>query len=166
MEYEVLTQILDDLPEVLDINGKSFKPKFDYGTQADLLQFLKLKKKGRTKTNTYPLVWLETPTRFEKSNNILTGTINLVLATNSKTDLTNRQRTERSFKQILDPLRESVVTAINAHSGARVSVNNQVITKYFNYENDTEKGATDVWDAMSYQIEIQINLDCVTEQTL
>lgn len=161
MEFKTLTEILDNLPNTVDINGKSFKPKFDYGTQADLLKYLSLKKKGRRKTNTYPLVWLQTGFAMVRKGNIETGTLNFILATISSRDISNRDRTKQSFLQILDPLVLSVEKAINANYGTRISRNGQVTTKYFNYENDLEKGATDIWDAIAFEVEFTINLDCI-----
>lgn len=161
MEFKVLSEILDDLPVITDINGNDFKPVFDYGTQADLLKFLSLKKKSKSTGNVYPLVWLQTPVSFAKENEIEVANVNFVLATISDRNISNRTRTTNSFVQILDPLQASVEKAINVHEGTRVSRYNQDIMKYFNYENDLEKGATDIWDAISFRVNLEINLDCI-----
>lgn len=160
MEFKVLTEILDDLTEVTDINGKTFKPTFDYGTQADLLKILSLKQKG-SKTNTYPLVWLLTPFAAPIEDTVLTADISLIIATISDRNISNRQRTRESFIQILNPMLKDIQTKINHHPAARVNDDGTSQTKYFNYENDLEKGATEIWDAIMYEATIEINLNCI-----
>ena len=164
MELSILTEILDDLPLIEDKNNKLFKPKFGYGTQADLLKYLSLKRKGANKTNIYPLVWLQTGFTLIKNGSYKRGDLSFILATLSNRNISNRVRTNVSFLQLLDPLQLNVEKAINAHSATRLSTDNQSTRKYFNYENDIEKGATDIWDATAFQAEFELNLNCINKK--
>lgn len=161
MEFRILSDVLDNLNPITDMNENSFQPRFDYGTEADLLKYLKQAKSAKIKTNVYPLVWIETPVTFSKEGPLLGTSLNIILATISDRNWSNRKRTATSFQYILDPLREEVLRALNAYDTTRVSDVNQDHTKYFNYENDLEKGATDIWDAITLQVDLVINLNCV-----
>jgi len=161
MEFKLLTDVLDNLDKIEDSKGNLFKPRFDYGTKRDLLMFLSMKKRGPRKTNTYPLIWLETPIKFVKTNRVETARVNFILAVNSSNEITNRKRTEISFVAILDPLKILVEKAINAHSATRINKDNQSISKIFNYDSDSSKGTSDIWDVISFEVDLQINLDCI-----
>lgn len=159
MEFRVLTDILDNLP-VMNIGGKDFQPVFDYGTQADLLKFLKFKNAKGGK-NVYPLVWIQTPVTFEQVGQFETAEINMILATITNRNITNRVRTEITFLGTLDPLLKNVYAAINAHETTRMVEGATATRKFFNYENDEEKGATDIWDAIQFTFTIHFNLNCI-----
>lgn len=159
MEFKVLTDILDNLP-VMSIGGKDFQPVFDYGTQADLLKFLRFKNRKTSKT-VYPLVWIQTPVTFDIIGQFETATINMILATISNRNISNRERTDITFLGTLDPLLKNVYNAINTHDTTRVNQKAMSTRKFFNYENDDEKGTTDIWDAIQFEFTIRFNLNCI-----
>lgn len=161
MEFKQLELVLDDLPE-MTIGNKSYKPIFSYGSQADLLKWLRLKNKSKGKK--YPLVWLETPFTSNRELNTETAKINLIIATLSNANLSNRERTSLTFATTLDPLLENVIKAFKYSLQFRVIDNSQSITKHFNYdgnEYDKVTKATDIWDAISLEITIELNLNCI-----
>lgn len=160
MEFKILSEIFDNLP-VMEIKGKMFAPVFNYGSHADLIKFLRLKRKqtGANK-QVYPLVWLETPVTFTRQGGTKSASINLVLATLSTANLSNRERTSVTFDNTLDPLLNNVIKALYYDSRTRVDQDTAETTKYFNYETDEETGATDIWDAIGLRIDIKINVNC------
>ena len=158
MDFKQFELVLDNLPE-MTIGGKQFVPIFSYGSKADLLKWLRLKNKSKGKK--YPLVWLETPLSSNRVSSYETATINLVLATLTNANLSNRERTSLTFATTLDPLLENVLRAFKFSNQFRVIDGDANITKYFNYDSDEETGATDIWDAISFEINIELNLNCI-----
>ena len=158
MDFKLIESVLDNIPAI-SISGVDYVPVFSYGTKADLLKWLRLKNKERGKK--YPLVWLETPFSSQKRNQVQYAEVNIICATLSNKNMSNRERTSITFATTLDPLVDSVISALN--KSAMFRVNSEVIetTKYFNYDSDESTGATDIWDAISLQISIELNLNCI-----
>ena len=46
MEFSTLESVLDNL-DPISYEGKDYKPRFNYGTRADLLKFLRLRRKDK-----------------------------------------------------------------------------------------------------------------------
>ncbi|RLA04536.1 MAG: hypothetical protein DRQ45_00610 [Gammaproteobacteria bacterium] len=158
MEFKVLERILDNLP-VMSIDGKDYTPTFNYGSELDMLKYLRLvRSEGKAY---YPLIWVETPV-------VLTGDIfpsadiTIILATLTNKDLSNRERIRLTFETTLEPLLENVISAIKSDKTASlISKDEQVLTKYFNYDTDSSSRTTEIWDAITFKCTIQFNLNCL-----
>src|SRR5690606_6642328 len=99
------------LPNITDIDSVEHKPKFNFGTEEDLIVFINDNRDGNI--NTYPLIWVQTPFQTEGKEPRLNCKLKLILAVNSNSTLTNEERLEVSFKPILVPLFENVIKAFN-----------------------------------------------------
>ena len=161
-----LNELFDSLPVIVDDNAKEFKPTFNFGTHEDLLRFLDHKKKQNV--SFYPIIWLETPFTLAGVEHRKTFDLKLVLAQLSNYELSNKQRLEITFEKTLEPLYRNVLKALKEGGFTRIinSENNKV-TNHYNY-SVVEKGkdkqfASDVWDAIKFECELQID---VTKQKI
>lgn len=158
MEFKLLESILDNLEPIV-IGKSSFKPVFSYGTQADLIKFLRMKKK-QSLTNTYPLIWLETPLKIEGSFQPFgKARVNIIIATITSPHISNRERVEKTFLNILEPLQATILERLKTPA---ISVGKEItVEKFFNYDTDSSHGATDIWDAISFKCPLIFNYDCI-----
>jgi len=182
---ELFNQIFDTLP-IMDIGGKSLKPKFDFGTKEDLLIFIN--DYADNKITPYPLLWLETPITktgkekcFESKVEIWLETpitktgkekcfeskveidFKLIIATITTANKTNLERIDITFKSTLIPLYENVIKAIRQSGRTKfINENNNQRTDYYNYglkELSTEKDSltsTAIWDAIKLDCKLQL----------
>lgn len=159
-----LKELFQTLPNVTDIDSVGHKPKFDFGTEEDLFVFIN--DNDDAGTNTYPLVWVQTPFTTDGKEPRLNCKLKLIIAVNSNSTLTNTERLEISFETILVPLLENIIRAFN-RCGFIVMRNRdkEKRTNFFNYgvkqkgEDGTVSQTTDIWDAIRFECEIEIN-DC------
>lgn len=153
-----LTELFDTLPN-MTIGGNSFDVRFDLGTQKDLNKWLSVNK-DKSK---YPLVWLITPISTDENKANVTGNFTLVLATlNDDVDMGNRDRLNRAFKDVLNPLYNNVIKALERGTSIDFVSNEKTVTDYFNYsEDDVSHETTEIWDAKKLELSISINNNCL-----
>lgn len=160
-----LKELFPTLPNITDIDSVEHKPKFDFGTEEDLHVFINDNRDA--KTNTYPLIWIQTPFTTNGKEPKLGCKLKLILAVNSNSKLTNSERLEISFKTILVPLFENVIKAFNRCGFITLrNRENEKRTNFFNYgvkQGETESQATDIWDAIKFECEIEMS-DCALRE--
>lgn len=161
---ERLKELFPTLPNITDIDGVEHKPKFDFGTEEDLIVFINDNRDAEI--NTYPLIWVQTPFPTEGKEPRLNCKLKLILAVNSNSTLTNTERLEISFKPILVPLFENVIKAFNRCGFITLrNRDKEKRTNFFNYgvkeqgEKNTVIQTTDIWDAIKFECEIEMS-DC------
>ncbi|QQV90639.1 structural protein [Polaribacter phage Freya_1] len=161
---ELFKQIFDTLP-IMDIGGKSLKPKFDFGTKEDLLIFIN--DYADNKITPYPLLWLETPITKTGKEKCFESKVEidfkLIIATITTANKTNLERIDITFKSTLIPLYENVIKAIRQSGRTKfINENNNQRTDYYNYglkELSTEKDSltsTAIWDAIKLDCKLQL----------
>lgn len=159
-----LKELFPTLPNITDIDSVEHKPKFDFGTEEDLIVFINDNRDGNI--NTYPLIWVQTPFQTESKEPRLNCKLKLILAVNSNSTLTNAERLEISFKPILVPLFENVIKSFNRCGFITLrNRDKEKRTNFFNYgvketgEKNTVSQTTDIWDAIKFECEIEMS-DC------
>ena len=154
---EKLGEILDLLPSIVDANGASFKPFFNWGTQDILNKYLTLPKTQEI----YPLIWLVTGTDEAKTNNTsIVRDTRLILAMHSdKQDMFNPDIYNTDFKVILNPLLENVLKALEKSGISEIQGLGYKVERMPNYSVSTqgEKSKTvDVWNAILFDCKIRL----------
>lgn len=154
---EKLGEVMDLLPSIIDANGNSFKPFFNWGTQDVLNKYLTLPKNQ----GSYPLIWLVDGVDEGKTNNtsIIRDT-RLILAMHSdKQDYFNPDIYQTDYKVILNPLLENVIKALEKSGVSEIQELKYKIEKHPNYSVTTqgEKSKTvDVWNAILFDCKIRL----------
>lgn len=160
-------EVFDTLPAVKAYDKQMYDVLFDFGTQADCIRFLNNNRSSGGKE--YPLVWLETPIlAVQTGRNRVEMLTNILIATRTSSQHSNRERIKISFKPTLDPLFENVKKAINRSGFTKFKEPNKFWkrTNYFNYgvppsgdNSEKESKATDLWDAIRFESKIEMD-DC------
>ena len=157
--------LFDTLPSIIN-DGNEYKPQYDFGTIEDLNRFLNQKRKevALIGGNIYPLIWLETPIKKTGTDKRVTFKPVIVLGTLTNSTISNRERLEVTFKPVLIPLLENVLKSLK-QSGFTTIVKKKFLheydrTDFFNYVTDEEHEATDIWDAMKIELEIEMTDNC------
>lgn len=93
--------------------GREVPVNFVWGDSAYIREYL-LTLKGSSYTAPYrfPLIGLYSPFDERKQNGNVSASVNLILAVNTLTDYTNEQRLDVSFKEVLRPLYDALMTAL------------------------------------------------------
>lgn len=153
---ETLKDLFATLPTI-EVDGSTYPINFDFGNHPDLLRYLDSKRKEGGKI--YPLIWLETPLiKIGKDNRPLVRDLKLILATLSKSTLSNTERLEVTFKPTLIPLHDNVLKAL-AQSGSTELRNkdNKKTSFHYNYTEDNETFADQFWDVIVLKHDVQFN---------
>ena len=149
---DILTQGFALLPEMKYTSTENRKPFFSWGDKEELDRYI-----IESKSNNYPLIWL-LPSKdvYNQVNGFLTKKVSLVLATlETRTELFNGQRLNLSYDQTLNPLVENVKYYLDNASNLLLTSDIDLF-KHPNYS-----GATDKWDAIKMDFEIEINNNCL-----
>lgn len=157
-----LGEVFATLPEVTDLDGNHFKPKYDFGSEEDLLVFINDNRDAQT--NTYPLIWVQTPLQVKGDMPRLKVKLSLVIATCSSSDLPNTERLKVSFTPLLIPTHENVIKAFQRSGFIKLlDRDREIRTHFYNYgvQKNSKKAsqATDIWDALKFECEIEMS-DC------
>ena len=150
-----LHELFNTLPEITG-NVTNFKPSFGFGTYEDCVKFLAHKAKEGVKH--YPLVWLETPFTRTGKENRFQFPLKLILAEKSNAEMSNLQRLDITFKPMLVPLYNNVLTALNKSGFTKIlKPEKNKATNYFNFGVDGKTQATDIWDAIKFECELEMD---------
>jgi len=155
-EFKVLADIFDSIPPI-DMGGREYKLKFQYGSHEDLMKFLELNR--RMNSNAYPLVWLTTPyevSRDRRGNG--SAPTNLIIANLSSQDMLNVDRMATSFKLVLFPILDEILYTLKKSKATKYS--DYSTTYFFNY-SPSSKEASDIWDAIKLSLDIEFNPNCL-----
>jgi len=145
-----LKELFDGLPDIT-VGSDVFTPLFDFGSKDDLNILIKEEEAP------YPLIWLVS--EFQENKNEkdhVNVKLNFVLATCTDSVMKNSERLEYSFKGVLIPLFENMLKAF-CRSNIAIMVNQDyTITKHYNYGSGIESNTLDIWDAIQFEIELNI----------
>lgn len=158
---DVFAQLFGQIPEV-EIKGNGYKSKFDFGSHRDLLRWLKTKSEnGESK---YPLIWLETPVSLS-GNTRKKINVKLILATLSNSELSNRDRLSKIIKPTLVPLYHNVIKTLSQSGTTTLrNRNDERYSIHYNYGvNEEETIATDIWDAIKFECEVELYNGCIKQ---
>ena len=119
------------------------------------------KNKRKEGTGIYPLIWVETPVQL-KGNPFAEGDYNIIIATLTTKDLSNKERLTVTFEDVLFPTWDSFYYQLNRESIIGFIEEMDVgYTKHFNYDTNDETEGSDVWDALRIEITLIFNLNCI-----
>ena len=123
---EHLKNIFDQLPLI-----KGFKPKFNWGSQDTLNLYLSQLKQ----TNKYPLIWLvESPDNIGMYSKTIEKSVKLIIAKQSvHVTNTNPIIWETEFKEVLNPLLENVIKALERSTITEIKDSKYKIQRITNY---------------------------------
>lgn len=157
---ERLRELFETLPPIIK-GDKSYKSAFNFGSHEDLLNYLS--KRG---SDTYPLIWLETPITKNGKENRITIDLKLIIAINSNANTSNSERLNISFKPSLIPLYKNILKSLKQSGFTKIiEAQKNKRTDFYNYgvkeKNSKEKKhiATDIWDAIKFECELELT-DC------
>ena len=111
---DYLRQLFNDLPDIVDVDGNNFKPKFSWGDGIQFNKFIQLSYDDNN-WNTYPLIWYDNTSINEThGRQDLTRRLKLIICTTvmPNIDYLNEAYWDNQFKTIIDPLTKSVVDAL------------------------------------------------------
>lgn len=150
-------EIVNVLPNVVTDNSN--KINYTFGTELQILNYLKQKKEEQK--TPYPLIIIETPIEVtEVLDTLEVSNLTIIIATLTKSSLSNVERLNTTFEQVIFVVKEYLITALKK-SGKTELTNNEIKqTLYFNYE-EAEHTATDVWDAIKLKIDLRIKNKCL-----
>lgn len=160
---DIFKKVFSYLPEMKfnESDTISFKPRFSYGNEKALLAFLK-STEGES-TRPYPLIWLVYPhnEKHQKTKVELKST-KLIIAVNNKNKAQlNEERIELSYKKILIPLCNNIITVLTKSNVFNIKHEFDII-KFPNYSNNNNENYTvDIWDAMQIVFSGSIIDNCV-----
>lgn len=94
--------------------GREFPVNFVWGDSAYIREYLlTLKSSSETAPYRFPLIGLYSPFDERKLNGGVSASVNLILAVNTLTGYTNEQRLDVSFKEVLRPLYDDLMTSLD-----------------------------------------------------
>lgn len=158
---ERLIELFETLPAI-KYNGKDYNVSLEVGNDKDLNRFLNSKQKENG-VNIYPLVWVQTPIRSDLNNLFSEAPIRLVIATLTNDNLSNKQRIKTTFKDVLNPTFQNVLTALKQSGFTQIIRDEYIRTNFFNYGtiDNTKHVTTDIWDAILLETNIRIDSNCL-----
>jgi hypothetical protein len=154
-----IKEIVETLPNVLTNNVN--KVNYTFGTTEQIIDYLKQKRNEHT--TAYPLVMLETPIEASyKFNQIEVSSLTIIIATLSKSSMSNTERLDTTFDKVLFVVKDNLIQALKQSGKTFITSDEIKQTLYFNY-GEQEHTATDVWDAIKIQIDITIKDKCLRQ---
>jgi hypothetical protein len=155
---EHLKNIFDQLPLI-----KGFKPKFNWGSQDTLNLYLSQLKQ----TNKYPLIWLvESPDNIGMYSKTIEKSVKLIIAKQSvHTTNTNPIIWETEFKEVLNPILENVIKALERSTITEIKDSKYKIQRITNYSEDNGKNAKtiDNWNVIILELDVYFKENCLKQ---
>lgn len=161
--FEEMFSYLPDMRNPSSNSSETFKVIFGYGDGKQLNFFLK----ERSSFVNYPLIWLLYPYKenhFKKYVDL--ENVSLILAVESTSGISNKERINETFTKILSPLFNNVVELFTKSNIISVTEPYQAI-KYANYgeinalRTKEESLSVDIWDAIKVTFNCRINNNCL-----
>lgn len=153
---EKLKELFETLPNVTDLDSTSFEVKVDFGSEKDCYIFLDDNRDASLAS--YPLVWIQTPIKSTGRTPKINTKVRLIIATLSKAHFTNAQRIEYSFKPLLQPILDNAIKALNRSGFTKLlNTDREDRVNHFKYSVNDKNPTTDVWDAITYDVEIEMS---------
>lgn len=160
MEYNEFVELDNALTglDPITVETIDYVPTFMYGSETDMILWLNSKRKEGG--SIYPLIWIQTPFALRGSP-MAQSNISIILATLTTSSLSNTERTEKTFQLVLDPLLKLIRRGLNSYGSTRlIEINEESITKYFNYNTEQKGQSSDIWDAILFECTIEFNINC------
>ena len=155
---EHLKNIFDQLPLI-----KGFKPKFNWGSQDTLNLYLSQLKQ----TNKYPLIWLvESPDNIGMYSKTIEKSVKLIIAKQSvHVTNTNPIIWETEFKEVLNPLLDNVIKALERSTITEIKDSKYKIQRITNYSEDNGKNAKtiDNWNVIILELDVYFKENCLKQ---
>ena len=157
---QTIMDLFKHLP-ALSSRGGVYNPVFDYGTEDQMIRFLKIRE---LKQSRYPLIWMETPIRTKGKEYVTVNNFSLILATKSNPENTNEERQFVSFESLLNPLVENVLKCFDQASNTEIVSSDEDLerTKFFNYLLADGKNKYEDWDAIKLTFDLRVTKTCKT----
>lgn len=153
---DCLKRIFDQLPLI-----SNFKPKFNWGSQDTLNLYISQLKQ----TNKYPLIWLvESPDNIGLYSKTIEKSVKLIIAKQSvHTTNTNPIIWETEFKDVLNPLLENVIKALERSTITEIKDDKYKIQRISNYSEDNGKNAKtiDNWNVIILELDVYFKDNCL-----
>lgn len=149
-----LASIFEQLPDVESVNGSTFKPRFDWGTQDVLNKFISLPES----ISKYPLIWLvNDEENHSVSNSNTTRNTRLIIAKNSDApDEFNDFQYQTDYKLILDPLLENIIKALQKSGISKIVDYEYTVQRLPNYKEVVGETKTlAIWNAIVFEANIE-----------
>lgn len=151
-----LKLIFDQLPLI-----SNFKPKFNWGSQDTLNLYISQLKQ----TNKYPLIWLvESPDNVGLYTKKVEKSVKLIIAKQSvHATSTNPIIWETEFNDVLNPLLENVIKALERSTITEIKDSKYKIQRISNYSEDNGKNAKtiDNWNVIILELDVYFNDNCL-----
>jgi hypothetical protein len=148
----VIEDKLNDIFSYLP-SQNGFKPVFSWGDDKELNTFLS---NSNEATTPYPLIWLIYPYNENHKKRSVKAKIELILAVKTNTEMLNKERLIKTYKGILIPLYDNILTVFQKASTVFVEEEYEVI-KYPNYGDSTNTKTVDIWDALKVTFDLRFN---------
>lgn len=143
--------------------NEGYQPNYDWGNELHLNQLIRLYHNDNE--NPYPLIYNISNVTSQDSKKELASydNLSLILATrNTCTELVNPQRWATSYKNILFPLANNIVTLFEKNAIFQWTGEFELL-EFPNYGENDENMTTDIWDALRIDTSITINNQCTTK---
>lgn len=156
-EFELIKNAVEKA-DVIRYNNTDLSIKCVYGSFDYLAKFIN--DKSGIKDAIYPLVFIQTP--IESINKKFETIINelkfIIAIKNNNVDISNTDRSNDSFKNIIIPTLQSVVKSLLNNN---MKIGEEIKTvKYFNFQSEQKLATQDPWDAMKVQFKLTLNNYC------
>lgn len=153
IKEEILQELFSQLPKVVDSNNKEFTIKFNWGSQQNLMLFLK----NLGNSEKYPLIWLvESNDEIDVQAHELVSNVKLIIAKQSLNEnALNPKIWETEFKNTLNPILNNVITCFEK-SGVTFLEGKLKVTKRANYSEDGGKSSftIDNWNVIIFESKV------------
>jgi len=154
-----LAQILDQLPDITDINGNVFKPRFNWGTQDVLNKFIALPEN----ISKYPLIWLVNGVdSLNVTKDVATrNNCRLIIAKNSDApNEFNDFQFQTDYDIVLNPLLENIIKALERSGVSRIIDGDYSVERLPNYSETTNETKTlAIWNAITFDCSLELRGD-------
>lgn len=151
-----LASIFEQLPDIEDINGNTFKPRFNWGTQDVLNKFISLPEN----VSKYPLIWLVNGVDNQSTNNkqVTRNNTRLILAKNSDApDEFNDFQFQTDYDLVLNPLLDNIIKALERSGISKIIDYNYTVQRLPNYSEVTDENKTlAIWNAIVFEASIEL----------
>lgn len=152
----ILSDIFAQLPTI-----QGFQPKFNWGSQNALNLYISQLKQ----TNKYPLIWLvESPETVNYKS--VEKSVKLIIAKQSvHTTNTNPIIWETEFKDVLNPLLDNVIKALDRSTATEIKDKKYKIQRISNYSEDNGKSSKtiDNWNVIILELDVFFKDKCINQ---
>ena len=155
-----LRDLFNQIPEVRKNANNTNKPFFSWGKKEELNKYV-LK---TDESVLYPLIWLlPSNDDYNSLSERVNKKVTLIIATReTREELFNPQRLKGSYEQVLNPLLDYIIQALQNSSITRITNNDSIsIFKEPNYSDNSENGVIDKWDAIRLECDVEFNNNCL-----